>query len=186
MCWALPQSAQRPHEPNRSFPEEQEILPTDRRASSRPRVCVSACVVCMCVRACVYMYTCLRGMCVCIRVYTCVLCVSVYVHMYVWGRVHVSVCLRACVHMCVCAGMSMWVACICVWYVFVSLCVCMSICVLCMYVCLCMCAHVTVLPVCVCIYVYMHVWGTCVSPNACFCWSPYVDNVFLYHPHVWP
>lgn len=114
--------------------------------------CVCLRVWCACV--CVHVYTCIRACveCVCIRVYTCVLCVSVYVHMYVWGRVHVSVCLRACVHVCVCR------------HVYVG---CMYMCVVCVCVSVCVHVYMCIVHVCVSVYVCTRDCVACMCVHIC-------------------
>ena len=119
--------------------------------------CVCACVVrvCICVRACVYVFVCMCVLeCVCERVYACErarvrayvyacvrvrACVFVYVQARV--RVYVSMCLRVCVRALVYVRVCAYVHTYLRMYVCVCVCVCMYVCmyVCCMYICMCVC-----------------------------------------------
>jgi len=113
------------------------------------RVFMRACLcpslfVCVCVRACAYIFfVCVRVcVCLCVRFFmrACV-CVCACVHVYGCVCACVCVCVRVCVYACVCACGCTCVS-LCAW-----VCMCMHV-----YVCVSMCAcEYVCVSVCVCV-----------------------------------
>jgi hypothetical protein len=119
---------------------------------ARASTCVCVCVfVCVCARArvCVYVCVCLH---VYLRVHVCVWCVC----MCVW-----CVCVLCVVHLCVCV-------CVCGAFVWLSVCVCMSVYV-CTYAYVCLQMHV-------CVSVCKHGVGVVLKSRAVNCGSVLADH----------